>query len=113
MTTIQFFEGIDEEVTAKVHLTCSPSGNQGTATFIFEDPKALGPDFTKEITGMHMIDEEGQITSRDVKARFVNGQPKFLEGFYVMKTKEEWDRFMRFMERYAKEHDLEFKKAKA
>lgn len=113
LTTIQFIQGIDEEVTPEVRLTCSRSGNQGTATLIFEDPKALGQDVTKDITGMYMIDEEGQITSRDVKARFVNGQPKFLEGLYVMKTKEEWERFMRFMERYAEEHDLGFKKAKA
>ena len=113
LTTIQFIQGIDEEVTPEVRLTRSRSGNQGTATLIFEDPKALGQDVTQEITGMYMIDEEGQITSRDVKARFVNGQPKFLEGLYIMKTKEEWERFMRFMESYAKEHDLEFKKAKA
>ena len=113
MTTIQFIQGMDEEVTAEVRLTRSLSGNNGTATLTFENPKALSQDLSKDITGMYMIDEEGQITSRDVKARFVNGQPKFLEGFYVMKTKEEWDRFMRFMERYAKEHDLEFKKAKA
>ena len=113
LTTIQFIQGIDEEVTPEVRLTRSRSGNQGTATLIFEDPKALGQDVTQEITGMYMIDEEGQITSRDVKARFVNGQPKFLEGLYIMKTKEEWERFMRFMESYAKEHDLGFKKAKA
>ena len=113
MTTIQFIQGIDEEVTPEVRLTRSRSGNQGTATLIFEDPKALGQDVTQEITGMYMIDEEGQITSRDVKARFVNGQPKFLEGLYVMKTKEEWERFMRFMKRYAEEHDLGFTKAKA
>ena len=122
MTTIQFIEGMDEEVTAEVRLTRSVSGDNGTAKFTFEKPKAFTlfekskafrRDVREGITGMHMIDEEGQITSRDVKARFVNGQPKFLEGFYVMKTKEEWDRFMRFMERYAKEHDLEFKKAKA
>ena len=113
MTTIQFIQGMDEEVTAEVRLTRSLSGNNGTATLTFENPKALSQDLSKDITGMYMIDEEGQITSRDVKARFVNGQPKFLEGLYIMKTKEEWERFMRFMESYAKEHDLEFKKAKA
>ena len=113
MTTIQFIQGMDEEVTAEVRLTRSLSGNNGTATLTFENPKALSQDLSKDITGMYMIDEEGQITSRDVKARFVNGQPKFLEGLYVMKTKEEWERFMRFMKRYAEEHDLGFTKAKA
>ncbi|GGA17352.1 photosystem II reaction center protein Psb28 [Okeania sp. KiyG1] len=111
MSAIQFIQGVDEEAIPEVRLTRSRSGNQGTATFIFEDPKALGQDVTDNITGMYMIDEEGQITSREVKARFVNGQPKGLEGLHVMKSKEDWDRFMRFMERYAKDHGLEFSQA--
>ncbi|MEB3340268.1 photosystem II reaction center protein Psb28 [Okeania sp.] len=111
MTVIQFIQGLDEEGTEQVRLTRSASGNQGTATFIFENPKALGQDITQEITGMYMIDEEGQMVSREVKARFVNGEPKFLEGFYVMKSKPEWDRFMRFMERYAEKYGLELNKS--
>ncbi|NER08734.1 MAG: photosystem II reaction center protein Psb28 [Okeania sp. SIO3C4] len=111
MSAIQFIQGVDEETIPEVRLTRSRSGNQGTATFIFENPKALGQDVTEDITGMYMIDEEGQITSREVKARFINGEPKGLEGLYVMKSKEDWERFMRFMERYAKDHGLEFNQA--
>lgn len=111
MTAIQFIQGVDEEAIPEVRLTRSRSGNQGTATFIFENPKALGQDVTEDITGMYMIDEEGQITSREVKAKFINGEPKGLEGLYVMKSKEDWDRFMRFMERYAKDYGLEFSQA--
>ena len=120
MTTIQFIQGMDEEVTAEVRLTRSVSGNNGTAKFTFEKPKAFTlfekskafrRDVREGITGMHMIDEEGEMISREVKAKFVNGEPKFLEVEYVMKSRVEWDRFMRFMERYAKEHGLEFNKA--
>ena len=111
MTAIQFILGVDEEAIPEVRLTRSRSGNQGTATFIFENPKALASETTEEITGMYLIDEEGQITSREVKAKFVNGEPKALEGFHVMKSQQDWDRFMRFMERYAAENDLEFNKA--
>lgn len=111
MTAIQFISGIDEEAIPEVRLTRSLSGEQGTATFIFENPKALSSDTTEEITGMYMIDEEGQITTREVKAKFINGEPKALEGVHTMKTKAEWDRFMRFMERYAPEHGLGFNKA--
>ena len=111
MTTIQFIQGMDEEVTAEVRLTRSLSGNNGTATLTFENPKALSQDLSKDITGMYMIDEEGEMFSREVKAKFVNGEPKSLEGLYVMKSQVEWDRFMRFMERYAKKHGLEFNKA--
>jgi photosystem II protein len=59
---------------------------------------------------MYMIDEEGEISTREVKAKFINGQPDSLEALYLMRTVEEWDRFMRFMERYSTENGLGFSK---
>ncbi|MCU0541996.1 MAG: photosystem II reaction center protein Psb28 [Oscillatoriaceae cyanobacterium Prado104] len=111
MAKIQFSRGIDEEAVADVRLTRSKSGNQGTATFIFENPKALSSSSTEEITGMYMIDEEGELVTREVKAKFINGQPAGLEALYLMRTAEEWERFMRFMERYAQANGLGFSKA--
>lgn len=111
MAAIQFIIGMNEDVTPDIQLTRSRSGKQGTATLTFENPKALGKDVTEPIKGMYMIDEEGEMTSRDVKLTTINGEPRKLQGFYVMKSQEEWDRFMRFMERYAKEYGLEFIKA--
>jgi photosystem II 13kDa protein len=60
---------------------------------------------------MYMIDEEGEITTREVKAKFVNGKPEALEALYVMKSVAEWERFMRFMERYAEQSGLGFQKS--
>ncbi len=113
MTKIQFSRGLDEEVTPEVRLTRSRSGDSGTATFIFTNPKILDQGTTEDITGMYLIDEEGEIITREVKAKFVNGKPEELEALYVMKSVEEWDRFMRFMERYAKENDLGLSKNEA
>ena len=110
MTAIQFIRGTDEEVTPKVRLTRSRSGDQGTAEFTFENPKAFSQNLTKNFEGMYMIDEEGEITCLEVKAKFVNGEPKSLFATYVMKSQAKWDRFMRFMERYATEYGLEFNK---
>jgi photosystem II protein len=110
MAKIQFSRGIDEDTIPDVRLTRSKTGNQGTATFIFEHPKALSNTSTEEITGMYMIDEEGEISTREVKAKFINGQPDSLEALYLMRTVEEWDRFMRFMERYSTENGLGFSK---
>jgi|SRR5579883_1484942 photosystem II protein len=111
MAQIQFSRGIDEEVIPEVRLTRSRSGGSGTATFIFTNPKALSNNSTEDITGMYMIDEEGEIVTREVKGRFVNGKPEALEAVYLMKSEEQWDRFMRFMQRYAQEHDLGFNKS--
>lgn len=111
MAQIQFFRGIDEEVVPDVRLTRSRSGNDGTATFYFDKPKAIDPTRTDEIMGMYMIDEEGELVTREVKGKFINGQAVALEATLVMKSAEEWERFMRFMERYAESHGLEFSKA--
>ncbi|MEH2120898.1 photosystem II reaction center protein Psb28 [Nostoc sp.] len=111
MAKIQFSKGLDEEVTPEVRLTRSRSGGSGTATFIFTNPKILDQNSTEDITGMYLIDEEGEIITREVKGKFVNGKPEALEAVYVMKSAQEWDRFMRFMERYAEENDLGLSKA--
>jgi photosystem II protein len=111
MAEIQFSRGINEEAVPDVRLTRSRDGSNGTATFYFENPKALEGNRTEEITGMYMIDEEGEIVTREVKGKFVNGQPTALEAILLMKSKGEWERFMRFMERYAEEHGLGFSKS--
>ncbi|MDZ8106045.1 MAG: photosystem II reaction center protein Psb28 [Nostoc sp. DedQUE12a] len=106
MAKIQFARGVDEEVVPDVRLTRGRSGETGTATFIFENPKILDQGGTDDITGMYLIDEEGEIVTREVKAKFINGKPEALEAVYLMKSPEEWDRFMRFMQRYGDENGL-------
>jgi photosystem II reaction center protein Psb28 len=49
--------------------------------------------------GLFMIDDEGTLTTTDVKARFVNGKPTAIEARYSMRSQFEWDRFIRFMDR--------------
>ena len=44
-------------------------------------------------------------------ANFINGKPRIVKGVVVMKTEGEWDRFMRFMERYAESNGLGFASA--
>jgi photosystem II 13kDa protein len=111
MAEIQFARGLAEDAIPEVRLTRSRTGDSGTATFYFEKPKALTTEQTEEVTGMYMIDEEGEIVTRDVNAKFINGRPEAIEATYIMKSPDEWDRFMRFMERYAEEYGLGFNKS--
>ena len=110
MAEIQFSRGLAEAVVPDVRLTRSKDGSNGTATFYFENPSALASERMEEITGMYLVDEEGELSSREVKAKFVNGKPEAIEAVYTIKSVEEWDRFMRFMQRYAEEHGLGFTK---
>ena len=72
--------------------------------------KALQLDVTIYAAGMYLIDDEGELSTVEVQAKFVNGKPDRIEAKMVMKSKFEWDRFMRFMERYAEEKNLGFQK---
>lgn len=110
MAYIQFARGIDEEAIPDVRMTRAKDGSDGTATFYFDYPKALTEEGI-EITGMYMIDEEGELTTRDVNAKFINGEPAGIEATYVIKSVEAWDRFMRFMQRYAEKNGLGFTKS--
>ncbi|KAK6937719.1 Photosystem II Psb28, class 1 [Dillenia turbinata] len=109
--TIQFIQGIDEQTIPDVRLTKSRDGTNGMATFKFDQPSVFDSSGeVGEITGFYMIDEEGVLQSVDVNAKFVGGKPAGIEAKYVMRSPREWDRFMRFMERYSNANGLQFVK---
>jgi photosystem II protein len=105
---IQFFRGVDEPVVPDIRLTRSRDGRTGQAMFVFEEPQALAPETMGDITGMFMVDEEGELVTREVKARFVNGKASALEATFTWKSSSDFERFMRFAQRYAESHDLGF-----
>lgn len=111
MAEIQFAQGVAETVIPDIRLTRARDGSSGQAFFYFQNPDALSRESNLQVTGMYLVDEEGELVSREVKAKFVNGQPEAIEAIYIMRSAEEWDRFMRFMERYAEQNDLGFQKA--
>jgi photosystem II 13kDa protein len=109
--SIQFIQGTDEQTIPDVRLTKSRDGTNGMAIFSFEQPSVFDSSAELgDITGFYMIDEEGVLQSVDVSAKFVNGKPARIEAKYVMRTPREWDRFMRFMERYSQANGLQFVK---
>ena len=110
---IQFIKGINEKILPDIRLTRSRDGSTGTATFRFKNSNILDKSLTLtgEITGMYMIDKEGVLETRDINVNFVNGKPQAIESIYIMKSSQDWERFMRFMERYGESNGLVFTKA--
>ena len=108
---IQFYENIDEPVVPEIRLTRSKDGTSGQA-FMFEKPQALSSITSGEITGMRMIDSEGEILTREVKVKFVDGEPLFLEAKYIWKNTKHFERFMRFANSYAKSNGLGYSEKK-
>ncbi len=106
IAAIQFFRGVDETAVPEIRLTRSRDGRTGQAFFLFQQPDALAEDKMGDITGMFLRDEEGELVTREVKARFVNGSPNALEATYVWKSENDFERFMRFAKRYADSHGM-------
>ena len=110
-SSLQFVKGVDEPCVPDIKLTRSKDGSSGTATFLFQEPAIFEEqEQLGDITGLYMVDDEGTIQTVEVSAKFVNGKPDRIEAFYIMKTAMQWDRFMRFMDRYAEDHGLGFNK---
>ena len=112
LAKIQFYDGVDEPVVPEIRLTRSKDGTTGQAFFIFEKPQALSSITSGEITGMKMIDSEGEILTREVKVKFVDGDPLFLEAKYIWKNISDFERFMRFANTYAKSNGLGYSENK-
>lgn len=110
--SLQFVKGTEETNVPEVKLSRSKTGENGVATFIFDQPSIFEGESPGDVTGLYMVDDEGELRTVDVQARFINGKPAGIVAKYTMKGDEEWDRFMRFMERYAEEKDLGFQKTR-
>ncbi|MDX2271176.1 MAG: photosystem II reaction center protein Psb28 [Cyanobacteriota bacterium] len=98
---IEFSRGI-VEVPSNVRLLKSKNSSRSSAIFRFEEVKAD----TQNILSMVMTDEEGELQTRELRAKFLNGEFKAIEVIYEMQTEAEWDRFMRFMERFSADHEM-------
>ena len=110
---IEFIIGIPEPCVPDVSLTRSRDGTTGVASFTFDNPSFLmaATEELGETTGMYLKDSEGTLKTSEVTATFTNGKPRIVKAVVVMQGAEEWDRFMRFMERYAQANELGFSKA--
>ena len=100
-----------EDAVPDVALTRSRDGTTGTATFRFGSSRVLGIDDVWEnglLTGLWLRDEEGVLHTTDLTLVFERGEPKQLVAILVLKSREEWQRFIRFMKRYAELHELAF-----
>lgn len=109
---IQLALGINEEAS-DVKITRSKDGDTSVAVFFFEAPNCMtgANAANNEILGMYMIDEEGEIITRNVNAKFINGKSAGIEAIHKINGQYEWERFLRFMNRYAEANGMSLNKA--
>jgi len=105
VATIQFVLGINEEATG-IKIRASRNSARKTAIFSFKNPAARRT--TSKIERMRLTDDEGSFDVTDIRSQFLNGEFSGVECIYEMLTEMEFERFMRFMERYAQATGMEF-----
>lgn len=115
--SIEFFVGLSEELS-NVNLKHNPRTNVFTVVFFFKKLKALEKfqSFTTQTYGdLRLMDEEGTITVNPLGTKVIFGGDDGddlmgVECTFKIDDQEHWERFLRFMERYAEANGMEFSK---
>ncbi|MBD0343903.1 MAG: photosystem II reaction center protein Psb28 [Coleofasciculus sp. Co-bin14] len=113
--SIQFFEGISEELS-NVSLRRSRDTGMRSVLMTFNSLKALEKfnSFTKRFSNsMVLTDEEGVIRVEPSSVQFVFGGPEGddlqrVECKFEISREDYWERFMRFMNRYAASNGMAY-----
>lgn len=113
--SIQFFEGISEELS-NVSLRRNRNSGVRTVVMTFNTLKALEKfnSFTKRFSNsMLLTDEEGSISVDPSSVQFLFGGPEGdelnrMECQFEIEQEDHWERFMRFMNRYAEANGMAY-----
>ncbi|HAX76170.1 MAG TPA: photosystem II reaction center protein Psb28, partial [Cyanobacteria bacterium UBA11372] len=112
---IEFFEGIPEELS-DVSLRRNRSSGVRSVMMTFKQLKATEKfnSFTKRFSNsMRLIDNEGVISVEPNSVKFIFSGPEGdelerVECKFELDREEHWERFMRFMQRYAEANGMEY-----
>lgn len=113
--SIQFFSGVFEELNNVSLRRNLRSGNR-IIVMLFKQVKALNGfnSFTKQsLNSMLLTDEEGEIRVTPSSTQFIFGgaegdELQRVECKFEIEQDEQWQRFMRFMQRYAEANGLAY-----
>jgi photosystem II Psb28-2 protein len=112
---VQFFEGVPESIS-NVSLRQDKATGDRTVLLTFERMEAIEQfqSFRSEFSkALKMIDEEGIITIEPSGIRFIFGGPEGddlerVECTLEIDRDDHWERFMRFMHRYAEANGMAY-----
>ncbi|MFB2981472.1 photosystem II reaction center protein Psb28 [Microseira sp. BLCC-F43] len=112
---IEFFEGIPEELS-DVSLRRNRSSGVRSVMMTFKQLKATEKfnSFTKRSSNsMRLIDTEGVISVEPSSVKFIFSGPEGdelerVECKFELDREDHWERFMRFMKRYAEANGMEY-----
>ena len=98
---IQFIKGLNEYDYPEIRLFRDQDGKKGSAIYKFPKPKTITLDNFKSVQKMYFIDEEGELSTRKIDLSISENRIKEVESTYNWNSEKEFERFMRFANRYA------------
>ena len=98
---IQFVKGKNEKDHPEIRLFRNHDGKKGKAIYTFYKPKTITIDNYKLINKMYLIDQEGEISTRKIDLIISENNIKEVKSIYNWNSANEFERFMRFANRYA------------
>ena len=101
VVAIQFVKGKNEEDLPEIHLFRNTDGKKGQAIYKFHKPTTITLENLNSIQKMYLIDEEGELSTRKIDLSILDNNVKEVKSTYNWNSENEFERFMRFAERYA------------
>ena len=98
---IQFIKGKDEKDHPEINLYRNRDGKKGQAIYQFNNPTSITADNFNSIQKMYLIDEEGELSTRKIDLSISDDKTMEVKSTYNWSSEQEFERFMRFAERYA------------
>lgn len=117
--SIQFFEGLSEELS-NVSLRKNPNSGIRSVLMSFKSLKALEKfnSFTKKFSNsLNLSDQEGVISVEPSSVKFIFSGPEGddlerVDCKFEIEQEDQWERFMRFMNRYAEANGMAYGESK-
>ena len=104
VAAIQFVKGKNEKAIPEIRLFRNPDGKKGQAIYKFQKPTTITLENLNSIQKMTLIDEEGEISTRKIDLSISDDKTIEVKSTYNWHSEKEFERFMRFAERYAYSH---------
>ena len=98
---IQFVKGKNEIEQPEIRLYRNLDGKKGKATYKFYKPKTITLKNFKSVNRMYLIDSEGELSTKKIDLFISEDHVKEVRSTYTWSSEKEFERFMRFAERYA------------
>tara|TARA_B100000700_G_scaffold308508_1_gene386317 strand:+ start:5273 stop:5611 length:339 start_codon:yes stop_codon:yes gene_type:complete len=97
---IQFIKGEDEKEHPEIRLFRNNDGRKGQAIYKFNKLSSIRMQNFKSIQKMYLIDEEGELSTRKINLSISESYIKEVKSTYSWNSEKEFERFMRFAQRY-------------